>query len=183
MSFCNSDCTEAVPQFPGAGCEIQTRPSGIRRLVFAKCDIDFADITDLAEWTTKLTANDLHATGEIKGSKPRGTTTKKKLASCLPEKVVGGTKSINFTDANSDNAAFADYDFYNHIIENQGNLVFGYTTCDDLFYGFIPNFSLDHDDVRTDNSDDEMVFDGIITYNGVSMIKPISLPGLNAVLN
>lgn len=183
MSFCNSACTQDVPQFAGAGCEITPRSSGIRRLIFAKCDITFVDLTDLTEWETKLTANEVHATGEIKASKPSPSFTKKKLASCLPEKVVGGNKTIQFSDANADNANFTDYAFYNHVIANQGNMVFGYFTCDDLFYGWIDNFALEMGDVRTDNSDDEALFEGVITWNGFNMEVPISIPGLNAVLN
>lgn len=183
MSVCNSDCAVDIPQFPEAGCEIVTRPSGIKRVIFARCDTVFLDLTDTAEWETKLTAHEVHATGLIKGAKPKGSFTKKKLDSCSPEKVTGGTKTINFTDANSDNATMADYDFYNHHQTNAGNEVFGYLTCDELFYGWFSDFSIELDDVRTDNSDDEMVFDVSIQYKAITMQKPILIAGLNAVLN
>lgn len=182
MPFCPSGCAVNLPAAPQSGCNIVTRPSGVGRLVFMKCDASFLDITDLAEWTTKMTAHTVHASAEIKGSKPKGSFNRKKLASCRPEKVVSGQKSIAFTDSNADNTTFADYDFWNHIMENQETLQFGYVTCDDLFYGFIGDFSLEIDDVRTDTDQDEMVFDGTINWSSVQMETPVSIPGLYDIL-
>lgn len=182
-AFCNDDCATTVPQAPGTGCTITTRKGGMKRLVFAACDYTFVDITDLVEWQAALLANKIHASGEILGSKPKGSFTKKKVASCRPEQVVGGEKVINFSDYNADLAAFTDYDFWNQIFVKQLQLVFGYLDCDDNFYGFIPNWSLEIDDTREEDVKGNTFFEGVITYESTTMQKPIYIPGLNNILN
>ena len=182
MAFCPSGCATTLPAAPSSGCNIVTRPAGVGRLIFAKCDITWTDITDLSEWTTKMTADEVHASPEIKGSKPKASFTRKKVASCRPEKVVSATKSIQFSDANADNTNFADYAFYNHIIENQETLSVAYITCDDLLYGFIADFSIELDDVRSDTNDDEMVFDGTIQWQSLLMEVPQQISGLYDIL-
>jgi len=183
MSFCNSECADDILQIAGSGCEIITRPAGIKRVIFGRCDITFLDLQDLDEWAAKLTANEIHATGDILGSKPKGSTTKKKLASCRPQQVTGGTKSIAFTDSNSDNTNFTDYAFYNSVQLNSGGMVFGYITCDDLFYGWFSDFSAEVDDVRSESNEEEMVFDMTLEYNAIQMMVPVLIPGLDAILN
>lgn len=147
-----------------------------------KCDVEFTDITDLTEWQTKMTADEVHASPEIKGSKPKASFTKKKVASCRPEKVVSATKSIQFTDANADNTNFTDYAFWNHIQENAETLQFAYLTCDDLLYGFIGDFSIEIDDTRPDTDQEEALFDGTITWESLLMEVPQSIPGLYDIL-
>lgn len=129
-----------------------------------------------------MEADAVHASGEIKGSKPKASFTRKKVASCRPEKVVSATKSIQFSDANADNDAFQDYAFWNHILENQETLALAYITCDNLLYGFIPDFSLELDDVRGDTNQEEMVFDGTLQWEGLLMEVPQLIPGLYNIL-
>lgn len=182
-AYCADDCATTVPQAPGAGCDITTRKGGIKRLIFAACDLTLNDPTDLAEWALAIAANKIHASGEILGSKPKGTFTKKKVASCQPETVVGGEKTINFSDYNADLAAASDYDFWNGIFTKQRRLVFGYIDCDDNFYGFIPNWALEVDDTREEDVKGNTFFEGVITYESTTMTKPIYIPGLNNILN
>jgi hypothetical protein len=184
MSLCNSVCVTPIPCVGGAGCQIVTRPAGIKRVIFAQCDVEFTDITDLAEWTSLIAAESIAFTGEILGQKPKGTATTKKLASCLPEQITAFEYSITWLDANSDNTAFTDYDFYRYLQVNANNLIAGYLTCDDLLYWGLTNLSLEIDDVRVENSDEEMNFDVVLRYKTSDnrMVKPIKLEGLNAVL-
>ncbi len=67
LPFCNISCIDTLPSFSGEGCEVNLRPGGIRRLVFAKCDITFAEsgegsITDADAWATKIAAGEIVVT-------------------------------------------------------------------------------------------------------------------------
>jgi hypothetical protein len=183
MSICNSNCVSAIPVAAGGdGCKVTTRSGGVRRLIFAQCDISFTDILDLNEWQTKIAADELHATGEIKGNKPKGSFTKLKTASCLPEQVVSGEKSLQVFDYNADDATFLDYDFWNGIQADHQAMVFGYTDCNDNLYGFIGEFAVEIDDVREDDVKGNTFFDILITWESILMNKPQNIPGLNTVL-
>lgn len=183
MSFCSSNCAVVVPTAPSQGCKITTRKGGIKRLIYASCDITFADLTDLNEWQEFIDYDKIHASGEILGSKPKGTFEKKKVASCRAEQIVGGTKVINFSDYNADDTAFLDYGFYNSIMTNHGNMVVGYVDCNDNFYGWIENFSAEIDDEREEDVKGNTFFAGSLTYEAIEMIVPVNIPGLNAILS
>jgi hypothetical protein len=184
MSLCNSECVSTIPCLAGAGCQIVTRPAGIKRVIFYQCDLEFEDITDLEEWAGYIAEGRIGFSGEILGQKPKGTFTTKKLASCLPEQITGAEYQISWIDANSDNDDFSDYDFYKYLQANANNLIAAYLTCDDLLYSGLTNLSLEIDDVRVESSDEEMNFDVVLRYKTPdnTMVKPIKLPGLNAVL-
>jgi len=192
MASCLEACAPVLATFPQASCGTPTRPGGIKRFIFVKCNVTFSDITDLAEWATKIAAGDVRASGEILGSKPKGSFTQKRLSSCAPEQITGKVSTINFIDNNTDPTpltaptpgAFEDYAFWNSIQENYRSLDLGYITCDGLFYGLIPSktWTLQIDDTRPDNSDDNANFDGSISYTGIPMVAPIYLDGLDAIL-
>jgi len=182
MSLCNSACVSEIPCIAGAGCSPQLRSAGIDRVIFYNCDLEWADITDLEEWTTHIAAGKIGFTGQVLGQKPKATYTRKKIASCLPEQVTGRTYQIQWTDPNADNAAFSDYDFYQYIDANINNLKMAYYTCDGLLYYDISRMSIEVDDVRVEDSDEEMVFDAAVEYKAQGIIQPILLPNLNSVL-
>jgi len=184
MSLCNSACVTPVPCLAGAGCQITTRPAGFDRVIFIQCDYVFEDIQDTAEWATAIAAGKIGFTGNVLGQKPKGTFTTKKISSCLPEQTTGVTYQISWTDANADNAGLSDYDFYRYIQGNANNLVAAYLTCDDLLYFGLTKLGIEVDDVRVENSDEEMVFDVVLNYKTTDnkMVKPITVEGLNAVL-
>jgi hypothetical protein len=144
----------------------------------------FEDIQDTAEWATAIAAGKIGFTGNVLGQKPKGTFTTKKISSCLPEQTTGVTYQISWTDANADNAGLSDYDFYRYIQGNANNLVAAYLTCDDLLYFGLTKLGIEVDDVRVENSDEEMVFDVVLNYKTTDnkMVKPITVEGLNAVL-
>lgn len=179
LLFCPASCTPTVPVPAGTACKVVTRKGGIKRFAFAKCTVDFTLITDLAEWQTLMTAGDVRLTGDIKGQKPKGSFTKKKVTSCSPEIVTGSQKSVTYQDYNSDDTAFTDYAFYNAMIAQQGQWVFGYVTCDDLFYGFTGNFTVEVDDVREEDVKDNTYFDVAIMYEQLLMTVPVKIPGLS----
>lgn len=183
MSFCGSNCGITLPTFAGGGCNITPRKGGIKRLVFASCDVEFDDITDLQEWQDFIDYDKIHATGEILGDIPEASFEEKKLSSCKPAQPTGASNTINFEDYNADLEGASEIDAYNDAIENQGNMIVGYTDCDDNFYGFIGNFSLKASAVRDQDVKGNTYVKGTITYDSLTMIAPVSIPGLNAILS
>lgn len=183
MAVCSASCSVTVPTHPvGAACKVTPRAGGISRLIFKSCDVTFTDITDTAEWTTKITANEVHATGYVLGQKPKGTVTKKKLADIYPEQVASGVKTINVQDYNVEAAnALGEYDFWKNIFTNQHSLSFAYMTEEELLYGFYDSFVCDVDDVRED-SEGNTYFDIEIQWKETGISKPTLVTGLNAVL-
>ena len=180
--LCNSNCVTPIPAYPNGGCEVVTRKGGVARVVFKQCDYEFADILDLGEWTTAITAQSVAASGKIVGNKPKGTSTSLRVDSCSPEQKVQGTKTLQIFDYNSDNTNFAEYDFWNYIQANRSSLSVGYIDCDENFYGWIENFSVDLDDVREDSVDGRTFFDILLTWNGLLMEKPTNIPGILSTL-
>ena len=179
--LCNTSCAQNPVAVAGGGCRLRTRSAGIDRFVFGRCDITFTDITSIEEWQTKIAAGQVVFTGQVLGQKPKGTPTKKKLASCRPEIVTGFTRQLQFTDANADNGNFTDYDFWNDKDENQDIYVVGYITCEEYFYGFF-TYSIEVDDTRVENSDEEFKWDGLIQYIDRTAKKPIKLTGISALI-
>lgn len=181
MSICTTGCAIAVPKNE-AGCGSKPRKGGVPRLVALKCDVSFADVTDLAEWQTKITADEVHASPRILGQKPKGSATKKKFNSETPEQVTGYTKSLTFQDYNADENNNTDYDFWNGIDVNSDKFLLGYFTSDELFFGFIPDWALEIDDVAEEDSNGTLYFDGAVTWNARQMLKPVHIPGIFSVL-
>lgn len=147
-----------------------------------QCDEDFVDITDTGEWTTKITADEVHASGRLLGSKPRGSYERKKVASCIPEQVVGGTKQIDFQDYNADDAAFGEYTFWNSILTNQALFRMGFLTCAELFYGWVDDFTVEVDDEIEEDVKGNTFISGSIYYEQIAMVTPTKITGLQSVL-
>lgn len=183
MGFCSSGCASNVPKILGAGCRITTRPAGFDRAVFKRCDYTFADITSLNEWSDALASGAIGATGRVLGSKPKGSPTKKKLASCLPERTTNYNRTWNWKDSNADLSTLTEYDFYQFIDENQDVLHVGFLTCDSLFYGFFEDYSLDVDDTRVDTSDEDAGMEAGVEIKSRLISKPTKIPGLAAILS
>jgi hypothetical protein len=132
---------------------------------------------------TALEDGDMVASGKVLGSKAKGNTTKTRTSSCDPERVTQRTSTIPFKDFNADNTDFAEYDFWNDKMENQDSFLFGYTTCDELFYGFVSvGWSLEVDDPRPETSNEPAYIEGTFELNGLLMPKPVKIVGINAVL-
>lgn len=182
--ICSGTCAVDVPQHPSSQCPVVTRSGGIHRLIFKTCDYEFTDITDLTEWQTAQTADDVHATGALKASKPQGSEETKKVSSCSPETVVGMQKQIDFEDYNSDNTNFNDYAFWNTIMTNQTKYHMAYLTCDGLLYAWIESFALVVDDnIEEDSETGNTFFAGNVRYNLKTMIVPQLIAGLDAILD
>jgi hypothetical protein len=182
MAFCGTGCASPIPQVVGAACKIVTRPAGFDRVIFKRCDYTFTNITDLNEWAAALANGDIGSTGRILGSKPKGSATKRRVASCLPERTTNYTRTWNWKDSNTDLETLTEYDFYQHIDENQDTLNIAFLTCDGLLYGFYPDYSLDVDDTRTETNDEDAVIECVVEVKSRLISKPVKIPGLAEIL-
>lgn len=167
MALCPSTCAPALPISYSGGCGVTLRNGGISKLAFVKCDYEFTDIENRTEWIQAIADDNVVLTGLIVGQKPKGTFTKKRISSCGTEAVVGGEKTVTFQDYNSDAAGCADVTFWNTIQLNATNYQFGYYTCDGYFYGLIPSFQIEVDQVIEDNNTGSIYFDGTISWSAV----------------
>lgn len=182
MAFCPSGCAQDVPVITGAGCRIVTRPAGFDRVIWKRCDLVITSLTDLAEWQTNITDNAVHASGRVLGSKPKGSATKKRVASCLPERTTNYTRNWQWKDSNSDLATLTEFDFYRFVDENQDLLHIAFLTCDDLLYGFFENYSIDVDETRAETNDEDRVIECSVEVKARLITKPVKVPGLSAIL-
>jgi len=178
MAICNSTCAPDLPELYTGGCGIISRPGGIKKIVFIKCDAVW-DFTQRAAWEAAVTAGDAVFSGLILGQKPKGSFTKKRVASCQPEGVVGGEKTLTFQDYNTDTATPGGgclaYDFWNTIQTASSNYKMGYYSCDGYFYGPINDFTIEIDEVIEDNNTGSTYFDGTLAWNSITMICPVAV--------
>lgn len=178
MAICNSTCAPAVPQSYTGGCGIISRPGGIKRIWIIKCDYFFTDLSDSSEWFSAVQAGNVVGSGLILGQKSKGTFTKKRIASCQPEGVVGAEKQITFQDYNTDTVNTGGclaYDFWNTVLTAPSNYKLAYETCDGHVYGVINDFQVEIDEVIEDNNTGSIYFDGTILWNDVEMLCPVSV--------
>jgi hypothetical protein len=188
MAICSSTCAPALPASYSGGCGITSRPGGIKRLWFVKCDAEDWDFTDDAEWETAQTSVPpvVVGSGLIMGQKAKGSFTKKRIASCMPEGIVGAEKQITFSDYNTDTVTSPGpgclaYTFWNTILTNSSNYKLIYETCDGYVVGPISDFILEIDEVIEDNNTGSTYFDGTITWNDIEMTCPAYVVGGNGV--
>ena len=120
MAICSSSCAPTLPVSYTGGCGIVSRPGGIKRLWFVKCDAADWDYSDDTEWNTAQTTLEVVGSGLLMGQKAKGSFTKKRIASCMPEGIVGAEKQITFQDYNTDTVTPSGqkckaYEFWNTI--------------------------------------------------------------------
>jgi hypothetical protein len=182
MALCPSTCAPALPESITGGCGITVRNGGISKIVFVKCDYEFEDISSRAEWEAAVN----HTTGGqpdpivvfsglLLAQKPKGTFTKKRISSCAPEQLVGKENQITFQDYNSDPLNCKDIEFWNTIVNQSSSYQMGYYTCDGYFYGLVPEFSIEVDQVIEDNTTGNIFFDGTISWLDLNMLCGVAV--------
>ena len=185
--ICSPLCASTLSQIQWAQeCDNTHRPGGVSRLVFYKCDPDYAfpeagSWANLDNWSDAICNGIIFFSGEVLGQKPKGTFTKRRLGSCSPEKTISGSKTVTFQDFNAD-PDFADYDFWNNVASLKRFLQAGWITCDDRLFMVTGDFDLEIDEVAEDNSDGASFFDGTLTFQSREIIKPVQVDGLNDFL-
>lgn len=180
MAICATTCAPALPASYSGGCGIKTRPGGIKRLWFVKCDYEIPDPSDDADWTAAQTTTpepNAVGSGLLMGQKAKGSFTKKRIASCMPEGIVGAEKQITFQDYNTDTVTSPGpgclaYTFWNTILVESSNYKLYYETCDGYVYGPINDFVLEVDEVIEDNNTGSSYFDGTVLWNDIEMACP-----------
>lgn len=184
MSICNSDCAIRPPIPPREGCGSDRRQGGISRLVFATCDFVVAEGTSFISrnWCEAVYSGKVVVSSPINGQKPKGSGTSKRYSSCAPETIVGYERSVTFTDLTADNENFSDFDFWNTLQNDPSRFQFGYITCDGLFTGFIPNFTLEVSPVIEDVNTGSSMWQGTVAWTGIEMPTPIYIPNFLQML-
>lgn len=182
MAICATSCAPDLPASYTGGCGIETRSGGIKRLWFVKCDAPDWDYAEQNDWTTEQGNGNVVGSGLLMAQKSKGSFTKKRIASCFPEGVVGAEKQITFMDYNTDTVSTTApyclaYTFWNTILSQSSNYKFMYETCDGHIYGPIENFILEVDEVIEDNNTGSTYFDGTITWNDIDMACPVYIAG------
>ena len=198
LVLCAADCVVAPPQF-AADCEITTRASGIKHLVFFSCDWSFdatvtgvgavGAITDYTQWELGITNNKIGLSPEGFGSKPLSTFATERVSACLPEAIVGETHTLNFTSKAVDADNLTDCTYWNSVRTNYSRYRFGYIGCDDLFYGYSstePGFRFVPTAlglVKEDNSDTVDRYEANLSWKYSGIVCPQSIPNLMLAFN
>ena len=176
MPLCDSSCGIPLPPPYGNACTVDPKPGGINRIGFIVCDYEFVDITDQDEWNAAIAAGDAIWSGELMGSKPKGSFTKKKVNSCSPEQMTGAEKTIVFMDYNSDEAGgTAEYVFWNTILANPRAFRLVFITCDGWLYGPIDDFTIEVDEVIDEDKKGSRFMDGSISWDNIEIDAPIEV--------
>ncbi|MGL5131052.1 MAG: hypothetical protein ACRC78_00920, partial [Planktothrix sp.] len=181
MGCTYNGCGGSLPKPIVGRCDTKRRTGGISRLVFAPCWLNFKNINDPAEWCDFVSRGIIVASGELVGSKPKSSPVKKKISACRSETTIGEDFTLNFTDHTADNIDFSDFDFWNTIKQQTESLIFGFVTCEGLFYGFT-KFGIEVDQVIEDSNNGTSFWEGIMAWQGNQTIEPITVPNLENIL-
>jgi hypothetical protein len=163
------------------GCAVTTSKGGIIRAIFKACNYTaLTTLTTLADWTTAITADKVHATGRIVGQRPKPTFTKRKVDSAAPEKIIGGTQSVTYRDYNTSSAA---HDFYDDLNANSEKYHFAYYDANGYVFGFFENISVEAGFVAEEDSESGSAYwDVTVMWNGYEQPAGVSVPTLETVL-
>jgi len=180
MAYCPNNCTFLPPRRTRT-CLPETRKGGISRLLFLSCSVQIQNTAEnpealMQELCMYAQKGLLTMSSPIIGEKPKGSFTKKQLDSCTPEEVTGILRTIDFKDYVADNQEFEDYDFWNDLQKYSRLFQFGWITCEGCFHGFIPQWSVEVDQVVEPSFTESSYWGGTISWFGMDLIKPICIP-------
>lgn len=181
MPLCSSGCAVAPRPYGVGACRTVTRPGGIYKFLHLQCDVAVPALT-IEALGAAIDAQTLVASGKVLASQAKGTTTKQRVNSCDPERPTNRTEIINWKDYNADNEDFSEFDYWNDKFENQDRFLLGWTTCDELVYGFISSYSLDFNPNRPETSNEASFIEGAFELNTLLLLKPTKVAGINALL-
>lgn len=200
--ICKPKCSKSTRPpvgYTNGTCGKKRAKGGIPRLFFLDMCTDYihpvAVPDGVSPWTepenitAAMCAGILQFTGEGLGSAPKPTTTKKRMSSCGPEEVVGGSYAVNFQDYNvtvdevTGAPTLLEFDFWDGIRDDAANLRFGWITCDNLMFMFDGDFSPEVGPVIEDTSEGNRYQDVVITMSTYVVPKPIYVEGLLQLLD
>lgn len=137
---------ENVPNYLCSPCDATVLPGGIAGWYAKKCDYEFVDITDDAEWVTAIANKDVFGRvngSRIQGGLPAPEYTTKKRGSCGQEEIVKQSRVVSLTDSENDSTFSIDA-LYNFLAvpANASVYEFGFVTCDGRFLGWFSNVAV-----------------------------------------
>ena len=131
-NICNPDCLTVLPNFEAIdSCDLikSLRSGEIAKIIVGRCDLAFADILDVAEWTTKKANGDISIMMAGNGSLGEKSYTNTLRISCK-DIDTGAKKPFEFMTYLGDNVAYTEYSVYNDLISNKLNVGIMFLTCD-----------------------------------------------------
>jgi hypothetical protein len=127
-------------------CDSTVYSGGIAGWFAKKCNYEFDDITDSAEW--EIAIENKNVFGRVNGSRisgglPAPEFTTKKRGSCGQEEVVKQSRVVSLTDAEND-LSFTIDSLYNFLANpaKAAGYDFGFVTCDGRFLGWYTNVTV-----------------------------------------
>lgn len=128
-------CVTTAPSYVDFCSIVGLNPGGYAGFAFIKCGQIFTDVTDAAEWGTKLAAGNISSTlfEHIKGSRPISTVSTKDVSSCCPVTAVNYAHSFEFMDehATDPTVGALQIPFYNYFKKHYRKYQFAAISCDE----------------------------------------------------
>lgn len=134
MSICKPNCVTTLPNFGAINdCDIQQLlTSGeIAKVIFTKCDLEFTDVDDDAEWTTGIEAGDITIPFVGNGKIGEQTESGEVRIGCITHTIIK-KKPFEFTSYISDTTSQTEWNLYNQIEAQKLGLTVSFITCDGL---------------------------------------------------
>lgn len=180
MPLCSPGCAQKPLAYGAGACRIQSRPAGVYKFLFLDCSVAIPALT-VGGIGPLVEDGSLVASGKVLAGVAKGTTTKTKLSSCDPERPTGRTELWSFSDFNADNATAAETKFWNDKFQNQDRYLLGYTTCDELLYGFASTYGLELNPNRNTDALQAAFIEGVFDVAQLLLFEPTHIPGINAL--
>lgn len=185
---CNPDCITALSSFEAINAcnpEASLRSAEIKKLVVGRCDLAFTDITDQAEWQTKIANGDIVVMLTGNGSLAEKTYGQTIRIGCSDYET-SARKAFEFMTYLADNTGYTEWSVYNNLIANRANLSVMFLSCDNILYinpdytaggnPLINTTKIDFDQVLSGEADGKAQW---ITKGEISeyrILKPALLP-------
>ena len=135
MSLCSTGCCStgaSTPPVSYDSCAEETRESTIQQFVLFQCDAEFTDISDNAEWQTKITAGDISLSpiGNLVVGAP---TESVHTVSYKKKKVVGSETTIEFkTIFTADDGS--DFTYFDTLNKNSSGMRLAWKDASGFWY-------------------------------------------------
>lgn len=177
---CSTTCSPTLVSLPNA-CAPLIRKNTARRIVAYKCNVEFTDITDSAEWATAFGAGD--AVYSPEGVLTKGVPTKEYVQTNYNRQAVtNGAATVDFKSFDS-KADLSDYDFWNKLQTEAAAWKIGYLTDEDWFYEMPSPTVETGTDAQESAPAATVSWMAKFQYNSITEIKPIAIPGLSAIID
>lgn len=181
MSDCNEcNSSTVIEDFPtpvqGFNTDMSRRVGGYTGLVFMKCSETFTDITDSAEWNTKIAAGDVvvRLNCGMKGSKSSEPNIEE-VGSCLTDEVTRRKHTYTFEDG-YDNTDFDVHALYKHIQQNPSDYKVAFVKCaTNEIVEFVTATVIPDKTVEDTNAGREF-WNVIVSFDSITEPDPITLP-------